>query len=66
MSSVRRPRAAARSYYEADYIRSPRSIRGAHARYRRSHDFEDIFNQAPPDASNFPDQDLGIQHWWNR
>jgi len=44
MSSVRRPRAAARSYYEDDDIRPPRSIRDDRARFRRSHDFEDIFN----------------------
>ena len=48
MSSVRRPRAEryserSRSYYEDDYVRPPRSIRGQRAR-SRSRDFEEIFN----------------------
>ena len=48
MSSVRRPRAEryserSRSYYDDDYVRPSRSIRGQRAR-SRSHDFEEIFN----------------------
>ena len=47
-SSVRRPRAEpyserSRSYYEDDYVRPSRSIRGQRAR-SRSRDFEEIFN----------------------
>jgi hypothetical protein len=68
MSSVRRPRAdrsyaRPQSYYEDDDVRPPRSIRGQRAR-NRSRDFEEIFNQAPDDAS--PAQDFGVQHYWNR
>ena len=48
MSSVRRPRAARsyarpEAYYEDDYARPPRSLRGQRAR-SRSRDFEEIFN----------------------
>ena len=47
-SSVRQPRAERsyarpEAYYEDDYVRPPRSIRGNRAR-NRSRDFEDIFN----------------------
>jgi len=47
---------------EDDY-RPRRSIRGNRARNHR--DFEDIFNQSPDDDAS-SDQDLGVQHYWNR
>ncbi len=54
------------NYYndDEDDYRPRRSIRSQRARYRHGRDFEDIFNQAPDGAIS--DQDLGIQHYWNR
>jgi len=67
-SSLRHPRAerySDRSYYEDDTVRPPRSLRGQRAR-SRAHDFEEIFNQAGDEAAPLADQDLGVQHYWNR
>jgi L,D-transpeptidase catalytic domain len=47
LRSEQRPRSFDRDEYDDRASRSRRSIRGERPRYRRSHDFEDIFNEAP-------------------